>query len=51
MNITDVGHLQSDADDGEDKMELGAKRESKSVLEIARFYEDAFRKIKYNTSK
>ncbi|TAN63935.1 cysteine--tRNA ligase [Paraclostridium sordellii 8483] len=42
MNITDVGHLQSDADDGEDKMELGAKRESKSVLEIARFYEDAF---------
>ncbi|MDU6113754.1 MAG: cysteine--tRNA ligase [Paeniclostridium sordellii] len=42
MNITDVGHLQSDADDGEDKMELGAKRESKSVLEIARFYEGAF---------
>ncbi len=42
MNITDVGHLQSDADDGEDKMELGAKRENKSVLEIARFYENAF---------
>ncbi|CEQ20144.1 cysteine--tRNA ligase CysS [[Clostridium] sordellii] len=42
MNITDVGHLQSNADDGEDKMELGAKRESKSVLEIARFYEGAF---------
>ncbi|MFR3558863.1 MAG: cysteine--tRNA ligase [Paraclostridium sordellii] len=42
MNITDVGHLQSDADYGEDKMELGAKRENKSVLEIARFYEDAF---------
>lgn len=42
MNITDVGHLQSDADDGEDKMELGAKRENKSVLEIARFYEYAF---------
>lgn len=42
MNITDVGHLQSDADDGDDKMELGAKRENKSVLEIARFYENAF---------
>lgn len=42
MNITDVGHLQSDADDGEDKMELGAQRENKSVLEIARFYEKAF---------
>lgn len=42
MNITDVGHLQSDADDGEDKMELGAKRENKSVLEIARFYENSF---------
>jgi cysteinyl-tRNA synthetase len=44
MNITDVGHLQSDADDGEDKIEIGAKRESKSVLEIARFYEDSFLK-------
>ena len=42
MNITDVGHLQSDADEGEDKMELGAKRENKTVWEIARFYEDAF---------
>lgn len=42
MNITDVGHLQSDADDGEDKMALGAKRENKSVLEIARFYESSF---------
>lgn len=42
MNITDVGHLQSDADDGEDKMKLGAIRENKDVLEIARFYEDAF---------
>lgn len=42
MNITDVGHLQSDADTGEDKMELGAKRENKTVWEIARFYEDAF---------
>lgn len=42
MNITDVGHLQSDADEGEDKMELGAKRENKTVWEIAKFYEDAF---------
>ena len=42
MNITDVGHLTSDADAGEDKMLKGAKREHKSVLEIARFYTDAF---------
>ena len=42
MNITDVGHLQSDADEGEDKMALGAEREHKTVWEIARFYEDAF---------
>lgn len=42
MNITDVGHLQSDADEGEDKMALGAKREHKTVWEIARFYENAF---------
>lgn len=42
MNITDVGHLQSDSDTGEDKMMLGSKRENKSVWEIARFYEDAF---------
>ncbi len=42
MNVTDVGHLESDADTGEDKMELGAKRENKSVWEIARFYENAF---------
>ena len=42
MNVTDVGHLQSDADSGEDKMALGAKRENKSVWDIARFYEDAF---------
>jgi cysteinyl-tRNA synthetase len=42
MNVTDVGHLQSDADEGEDKMALGAKRENKTVWEIARFYEDAF---------
>ena len=42
MNITDVGHLASDADTGEDKMVKGAKREHKSVLEIAQFYTDAF---------
>ena len=42
MNITDVGHLTSDADEGEDKMLKGAKREHKSVMEIARFYTDAF---------
>lgn len=42
MNVTDVGHLQSDADDGEDKMMLAQKRESKSPWDIARFYEDAF---------
>ena len=42
MNITDVGHLASDADTGEDKMLKGAKREHKSVLEIAKFYTDAF---------
>ena len=38
MNITDVGHLASDSDTGEDKMLAGAKREHKSVLEIAKFY-------------
>lgn len=42
MNITDVGHLSSDADTGEDKMLSGAKREHKSVMEIAKFYTDAF---------
>ena len=42
MNITDVGHLSSDADTGEDKMLKGAKREHKTVMEIARFYTDAF---------
>ena len=42
MNITDVGHLTGDADDGEDKMLQGAKREHKTVLEIAQFYTDAF---------
>lgn len=44
MNITDVGHLQSDGDTGEDKMEMGAKRENKNVLDIARFYEGEFLK-------
>ena len=42
MNITDVGHLTSDADEGEDKMVKGAKREHKTVLEIAKQYTDAF---------
>lgn len=42
MNITDVGHLVSDADTGEDKMLKGAKREHKTVMEIAKFYTDAF---------
>lgn len=42
MNITDVGHLQSDADTGEDKMLMGAKREGKTVYEIANFYTKAF---------
>jgi len=42
MNITDVGHLTSDADTGEDKMLKGAKREHKSVLELADFYTQAF---------
>ena len=42
MNITDVGHLASDADTGEDKMLKGARREHKSVMEIAQYYTDAF---------
>ncbi len=42
MNITDVGHLASDADEGEDKLEKGARRENKSVWEIADFYIQAF---------
>lgn len=44
MNITDVGHLQSDADEGEDKMALAAERERRSVWDIARFYENEFMK-------
>lgn len=43
MNITDVGHLSSDGDTGEDKMLSGARREHKTVLEIAKFYTDAFK--------
>tara|TARA_Y100000310_G_scaffold243456_1_gene247939 strand:- start:4036 stop:5415 length:1380 start_codon:yes stop_codon:yes gene_type:complete len=43
MNITDVGHLTSDADTGEDKMEKGAKREGKTAQEIAEFYTESFR--------
>lgn len=42
MNITDVGHLTSDSDSGEDKMEVARKREHKSSMEIAKFYTDAF---------
>ena len=42
MNITDVGHLTSDSDSGEDKMEVARKREGKSAMEIAEFYTKAF---------
>ena len=42
MNITDVGHLVGDGDEGEDKMEVGAKREGKHPLEVAKFYEAKF---------
>src|SRR3954462_7767366 len=42
MNITDVGHLVSDADDGEDKLEKGARREGKTAWDIANFYTDYF---------
>ncbi|MBP5429457.1 MAG: cysteine--tRNA ligase [Elusimicrobiaceae bacterium] len=42
MNITDVGHLVSDSDEGEDKMEVGAAREGKSAWDIAKFYEEKF---------
>ena len=42
MNVTDVGHLTSDGDTGEDKMLKGARREHKTVMEIAKFYEKAF---------
>ncbi len=43
MNITDVGHLVSDADEGEDKLETGAKREGKTVWEVAEYYTQAFK--------
>ena len=43
MNITDVGHLTSDSDSGEDKMLNGAKREHKSVMDIAKFYTEKFK--------
>lgn len=42
MNVTDVGHLTSDSDNGDDKMELAAKREKKSPYEIAKHYADIF---------
>ena len=42
MNITDVGHMTSDEDEGDDKLEVGARRENKTVWEIARFYEAKF---------
>ena len=44
MNITDVGHLTSDGDTGDDKMLKGAKRENRSVLEIAKYYTEEFKK-------
>ena len=44
INITDVGHLVSDSDEGEDKMEKGAAREGKNVWDIAEFYTEAFYK-------
>ncbi len=42
MNITDVGHLESDSDDGEDKMEKSARQQGKSVYDIAAYYTEAF---------
>src|SRR3989344_4551833 len=42
MNITDVGHLTSDGDEGQDKLEAGAKREGKSAKEVANFYSEVF---------
>jgi len=44
MNITDVGHLTSEADTGEDKIEIGAKREKKTAWQIAKFYTQVFKK-------
>ena len=53
MNITDVGHLTSDSDSGEDKMLKAVKREHKSAMEIAKFYTDEFFKdfAKVNNAK
>lgn len=48
MNITDVGHLTSDADEGDDKLEKGAKRENKTVWQVADFYTEAFLKDFYS---
>src|SRR5690606_6130142 len=42
MNVTDVGHLTSDADEGEDKMEKGARKHGKTVWDIAAFYQEQF---------
>ena len=44
INITDVGHLTSDSDTGEDKIEKGAQRENKTVWQIAQYYTKAFKK-------
>ncbi len=44
LNLTDVGHLTSDGDEGEDKLEKGARREGKSVYEVAKMYSDAYMK-------
>lgn len=43
INITDVGHLVDDSDDGEDKMQKGAKREGKTAWDVAKFYENAYK--------
>ena len=51
MNITDVGHLSSDADTGEDKMLKGAKREHKTVLEIADYYTNSKNRINEISAK
>lgn len=53
MNITDVGHLVSDADEGEDKLEKGAKREGKTAWDVAKFYTENFEQglAKLNTLK
>ncbi len=53
MNVTDVGHMTSDEDEGEDKLEVGARREGRTPWEIARFYEDYFFRSldEYNVQK